>query len=213
MPNWCSNTLVLQHDSISMIERARTAFERGELLQEFIPVPQELSDTVAGSSNDPVEQELIEAKQAANRKKYGHATWYDFCVSEWGTKWDIGANGGAQVDDQGRMLTLSFESAWSPPVAAYEKLEEQGFRITAMYYEPGMGYCGMYDEHGDEYYDLSDMNSEEVADLIPLELDSEFGISETMAEYERENEDEVTSWYKDGVEATGLEPHKVPKND
>jgi hypothetical protein len=30
-----------------------------------------------------------------------------------------------------------------------------------------------------------------------------------MAEYEAENEDEVTAWYKEGVESTGLEPHKV----
>jgi hypothetical protein len=44
-------------------------------------------------------------------------------------------------------------------------------------------------------------------------LDDAFGISETMAEYESEQEDEVTVWYKDGVEQTGLEPHKVKKEE
>lgn len=197
-----------------MITRAKKAFDNGTLLDEFIPVPQELTDTVSGSMGDPEEQSKLESQQAANRKKYGHATWYDFCVSEWGTKWDVGGNGyTAEISEDGSTMTMAFESAWSPPVAAYEKFEELGFRVTAMYHEPSMGYCGMYDEHGDEYYDLSDMNSEEVQDLIPLELDSEFGISETMAEYERENEDEVTTWYKDGVESTGLEPHTIVKND
>jgi hypothetical protein len=33
-----------------------------------------------------------------------------------------------------------------------------------------------------------------------------------MAESERENQDEVTTWYKDGVEETGLEPHKKSKD-
>jgi hypothetical protein len=32
-----------------------------------------------------------------------------------------------------------------------------------------------------------------------------------MAEYEAENEDEVTTWYKEGVEETGLTPHAVTK--
>ena len=44
-------------------------------------------------------------------------------------------------------------------------------------------------------------------------LDAEFAISEQMEEWERENEEELTLWYKDGVEATGLEPHKVVKDD
>jgi hypothetical protein len=32
-----------------------------------------------------------------------------------------------------------------------------------------------------------------------------------MAEYEAENEEELTSWYKEGVEETGLIPHEPPK--
>jgi hypothetical protein len=34
-----------------------------------------------------------------------------------------------------------------------------------------------------------------------------------MAEWEKENEDEVTTWYKDGVAQTGLTPHKPPKKE
>ena len=53
------------------------------------------------------------------------------------------------------------------------------------------------------------MDSGDVKQQLPQELDDAFGISESMAEWEAENEDEVTTWYKDGVEATGLVPHEV----
>ena len=33
MPNWCSNTLVLQHDEPAMIDRAVAAFKEGRLLE------------------------------------------------------------------------------------------------------------------------------------------------------------------------------------
>jgi hypothetical protein len=32
-----------------------------------------------------------------------------------------------------------------------------------------------------------------------------------MLEYEADQQDEVTTWYKDGVEETGLDPHEVKK--
>ena len=64
----------------------------------------------------------------------------------------------------------------------------------------------------DDHYDLSNMDSGDVQQQLPPELDDSFGISESMAEYEAENEDEVTTWYKDGVEQTGLVPHEVKKD-
>jgi hypothetical protein len=72
-----------------------------------------------------------------------------------------------------------------------------------------MCFAGIYDENGDDYYDLSDMNSAEVADTLPSELDEMFGISECMAEYEEAEKDDVEVWYEEGVEKTGLTPHKA----
>jgi hypothetical protein len=191
-----------------MIKRAEDAFARGELLNEFIPVPADLKDTVSGFHGDPDEQAKLEEQTKANLEKYGYGNWYDFCVGEWGTKWDVGDSSGIN-DVQANEIVLYFDSAWSPPIAAYEKLEDLGFYVHAMYYEPGMCFAGIYDECGDESYDLTNMDSADVSDTIPTELDDAFGISETMADYEAEEQDEVTTWYKDGVEETGLEPHKV----
>lgn len=202
MPNWCSNTLCLQHEDPEMIKRAAKAFEEGRLLDEFIPIPQELHETTS-LNRDANQSEYM-------REKYGASDWYDFAVNNWGTKWDVGGDGyTANISNNGHVMSVSFDSAWSPPIAAYEKFEELGFCVTGMYYESGMCYAGMYDECGDEYYDLSNMDSAEVRDSIPAELDNVFCISETMEEYEREEQDEVTTWYKDGVEETGLKPHEV----
>ena len=135
---------------------------------------------------------------------------YDWSVANWGTKWDIGEGAGIQTWDD-HELVVYFDSAWSPPISAYEKLEDLGFKVNATYYEGGCAFCGTYEDGYNDHYDLGDMSAEEVANTIPKELDESFGISEVMLEYEAEQQDEVTTWYKDGVEETGLEPHKVKK--
>lgn len=208
MPNWCSNTLTLRHDEPAMIARAVEAFNRGEFLNEFIPVPKALTDTVSGTVTDDAHKK----QRSDNFKKYGYADWYDFCNNEWGTKWDFGEEGGAHQFDE-HTVQFGFDSAWSPPIAAYEKLQDLGFDVNAMYYESGMAYAGIFDECGDDYYQLNDMSSSEVRNTIPVGLDAEFGISDSMEEWEKENEDDVTRWYKDGVEETGLTPHMSPKDE
>lgn len=208
MPNWCGNTLTISHEDPAMITRAKDAFARGEFFNEFIPVPADLQ-IVAGRVSDPDEQAKLEAQEKANRERYGHATWYDFCVSEWGTKWDVGDSQGVNswTDTD---LVLYFDSAWSPPIAAYERLVDLDFQVYATYYEPGSAFAGIFENGHDDFYDLSGMDSGDVQQQVPQELDEAFGISESMAEYEAENEDEVTAWYKDGVEETGLIPHEAP---
>lgn len=194
MPNWCSNNLTLTHEDPAMITRAFDALERGEFLQEFIPVPQALRNTVAdGSTNE----QMVE--------KYGYSSWYDYCVSNWGTKWDCGEQGASDIRTDGTMLHTYFDSAWSPPVNAYERLMELGFGVNAMYHESGMAYCGVWENGHDDYYDISGMNSADLADALPSELDDAFGIVESMQEYEAENpEEELTAWLKEGQEKLGM---------
>ena len=186
MPNWCNNTVELYHDDPAMIERARKAFNDGKFLNEFIPVPESLQ-IVAGraGADDSPEQIALEAAQKNNIEVHGYKDWYDWCVNEWGTKWDVGADGNPAQDIPGGLM-MSFDSAWAPPVHAYEKLMDQGFRIRAMYYEGGMAFAGIFDENGDDYYEYGGMSSTEIIDTLPAELDDAFCISESVAEYEAE---------------------------
>jgi hypothetical protein len=188
MPNWCNNSVEIYHDDPAMIERVRTAFNGEGLLQEFIPVPEDLRNTVSGSMGEDKRAEH-EAQQAANLEKYGYNDWYSFCVNEWGTKWDIGSDGNPAQDIPGGLM-LGFESAWSPPIQAYEKLTDMGFRIRAMYYEPGMCFAGVWDNGDDDYYEYGGMTSDQIAEELPVELDEAFCISESVAEWEQEQEEE-----------------------
>lgn len=114
---------------------------------------------------------------------------YDWCVANWGTKWDVGGDNG-YIRPNPNTLKISFDSAWAPPTEAYRAMEELGFEVKAMYYEPGMAFAGLYEDGSDDYYEYSDMNAAEVADTLPTELDEEFGISDQMAEWEAEQEED-----------------------
>ena len=200
MPNWCSNHITVRSTKQAEIKRLADAFNNGEFCGTVVPMPQELNIT-SGFLGNGVEQEELEARSAANLEKYGYANWYDFNVANWGTKWEIGGNGEtAEIEDDGLSFSAPFESAWSPPIGVCEALVEQGFEVTLYYYESGVGFVGKWEDGEDDCYDYSGLNSETVRGAIGDELDDMFGISESMAEYEAENEEELTEWLKDGIE-------------
>ena len=184
MPNWCNNYLELEHEDPAMIERAKKAFNEGKLLEEFIPVPASLH-IVAGRVGDPDEQKKLEQAEQDNLNNHNYKNWYDFCVNEWGTKWDVGGADGYINDIEGGVM-LTFESAWAPPLNAYEKMLALGFKIHATYFEGGMMFAGDWDNGIDDYYELGDMSSEEIQEELPEHLDEAYGISEMKAEWEDE---------------------------
>ena len=189
MPNWCDNTVILNHDDSKMIHRAAKAFKRGEFLNEFIPVPTELKETTAGSYSNADKQAELELQALRNQQTYGYSNWYDFCIGEWGTKWDIGGQDDYCVRTDANSLVLRFQSAWSPPTDAYRKLEELGFKIDAKYYEPGMSFAGWYYDGYDDYYEFNGLSVDELEEKLPEELNEEFGITDSMREWESEREE------------------------
>ena len=198
MPNWCNNVATLRANK-ARIDTVVAGAAGDGVLNALIPVPEELRDTTAGSFGDADKQAALEAQEAANLAKYGYKNWYDYCVNEWGTKWDLCDVQVNRVDDE--TVTLSFETAWSPPIEAYEKLLGMGFAVEAFYYEPGMCFAGKWADGFDDCIEFSGYNSQNVRDALGDELDDMFSISEQMAEWEDENEEpeEVQVWYEDGV--------------
>lgn len=162
MPNWCMNTVTFKHEDPKEITRLQEAFTRDELLSEFAPNPN-------GKDSED---------------------WYSHNINQWGTKWDVGGEADMIHEKTENSIMLTFDSAWSPPVRFYEVMEELGWEIKAYYYEPGMAFCGKYTTgYGDEYYDVPE-TSDEVVEEIPEDIDEMFSISETVANYESENENE-----------------------
>jgi len=62
-----------------------------------------------------------------------------------------------------------------------------------------MNYAGAYGGGNDEEINLDGMSADDIEQHYP-EIDEAFGISESIREYEAENEEELTAWIKDGAD-------------
>ena len=182
MPNWCMNRLEVSHPDITKMQNLIEGFKKGEFFHSIRPMPEEIRNT-----ESPPREENEEL-----RKKYGVTNWFDWSLQNWGTKWDTGEEDDLEIEPYGDTLSVqcSFETAWSPPDAIYEYMVEQGYTIEAYYYEPGVGFCGSVKDGETDHYDITNLTSEEVEDQIPYDIDIRFGISDWLAECEREAEEE-----------------------
>jgi hypothetical protein len=187
MPNWCNNSITIKGstETIKQLwDDANQLGEAGGLLEAMVPMPKQLRDTVKGSGDE-----------LQTEKHDGHTNWYDWAVSRWGTKWDVSTEGLEYTDnDDGTAeITGWFDSAWGPPIEAYNTFCEDmdGVYLEAYYEEGGMCFVGYWDSEGaDDHYEYSDFTSDNIRDNIPEYLVDEFALDERLAEYEEEEEDE-----------------------
>jgi hypothetical protein len=162
------------------------AYKRGELFNEFIPVPEALKNPDA-STYGGENAAHYDSVRAANLEQYGYESWYEFNVANWGTKWDVGGEDANFLRTEPTKAILNFDTAWSPPDEAFAKMLDLGFRIKLYYWEPGMGFCGIWDNGVDESYDYNDMDLEEMEKTLPEDLDSEFNIVQNISEWQEED--------------------------
>jgi hypothetical protein len=203
MPNWCSNHITIRGTNQQEIAGIAEAMREGNFCASIIPTPEDLLRD-GSSSHGGENAELYDQIRRENKAKHGYDNWYDFQVAKWGTKWDVDCQD-VEVEDDGLAVSTYFDSAWSPPMGIAEELTNRGFQVTLHYYEPGMGFVGKWEDGYDDYYELSGETSQTVRDAIGDELDDFWGISESMAEYEADNEEEeLTEWIKDGADKRGL---------
>lgn len=204
MPNWCSNSIMVRGSQQREIQRLVDALNNSKFLNAVIPVPEDLMRDGSASHGGP-NADHYDQIRAENRERHGYESWYDFCNSRWGTKWDVGEDGCATIDEDGLGFSASFDSAWAPPIGVYEALVEQGFEVVAYYFEPGMCFAGRWDNGIDDCY--SDWGDAQGArDMLPQDIDDMFAISESQSEYEEEErmEDDLYRWTKEGGEKLGL---------
>lgn len=187
MPNHCNNYLILGHKDAREIGRAKLAILNDSFFQEFHPCPQDLIDTISGCFSDDEKQAELEAKSKSNLEKYGYANWYDWNCANWGTKWDAYDIEivSEYYDGDVSELTVTFDTAWAPPIEFYNELVEQGFEVDAMYNEFGCQFCGMYQDGTEQYVEYATDNM----DSIPTDIDNQFGIRETLEEWMAEEEE------------------------
>ena len=185
MPNGCNNCQGLGQDNPEQITRVIEAAQADRLMSEFVPCPQPLMDAAEGWTSDAVAQAKMDALRNANLAAYGFASWYDWSIANWGCKWDV--NDVVVDRNDANHVHLTFDSAWSPPIEFYEKLEVLGFIVEAYWYEPGMMFCGLREDCCNDEYNIQG-DSDWVIRHIPRGIDQTMGISVSMAEQEAEAE-------------------------
>jgi hypothetical protein len=194
MPNWCDNqvTITGPNSVIDKIEKIVKEEKDGNGLLNFMkPMPKELDGTTSPSSSADKPQPMVE----------GFDNWYDWRCENWGTKWEVNEFYGVDrqhLNDSLDESTISFgfSSAWSPPINAYQtfimNMSEKNLDVSvkAYYYEGGCDFMGCWDNGDDDCYAPSELNSKSDFwnDGIGAELDDMFNITESMAEYEAEEE-------------------------
>ena len=137
MPNWCSNQATI-HGTKDQILELVGAYERGGVIENYLPTPRE--------PDDPTK--LLGEDDSFQNKN----SWYYWRIANWGTKWDFGKTEYTadeecdwQVDEEGYgVVHLRFDTAWSPPVGWYEALNALDMIVEAYYFEPGVSFCGQW---------------------------------------------------------------------
>ena len=160
MPNWCENHLYVEAPE-SEILNILAAASKEKLLHYMRPVSEETKGTPW----------MTEAER-------------DWRIRNWGTKWDVQAE---ILPQSATALLIIFDSAWAPPIAALQHWQAQDSEnrsFNLRYIEWGMAFCGEEDSDGTSYVVNIPTTVEECEETIPAELDDEFGICDTVAQWE-----------------------------
>jgi len=151
MPNWCSNTLEVRGNVEQLKEFTEKSFiaETGEFtMGGLLPTPKELTEVTSpvmwrGDETDLEGKATFEAEAKRIEETYGHADWYSWNTTNWGTKWDVAESTIGFMDDDA--LIVSYDTAWSPNINWVEQVSKMfpdlEFRLSFM--EPGCNFCGV----------------------------------------------------------------------
>ena len=177
MPNWCSTSLTITGHTEEQKKFLQDAYD-------------EYNKSM--TEGDPDEVQELGLFFALRRPPNGK--WdYDWCVDNWGTKWDISEG---EVNYEDGELSAWGQTAWGPPLDLCEYLVKKGYDVWCEYTETGMGFGGVYHNGHNEHHDTEDYENfgTELARRIMFDGDLEGSIVGTptyqtgdLIFWEREN--------------------------
>jgi hypothetical protein len=89
--------------------------------------------------------------------------WYSKHCDYWGTKWDIPISECYIADELTQELVVSFMSAWSPPIGAYQicldelRKSDPSASVRGTFDECGVGFIGIWEDGEDNTMELSSL--------------------------------------------------------
>jgi len=131
MPNWVLNVLAVKGDAEERNRFTEHAKSESKILDfnRFIEVPKELIETAESHypKSDPRHEERIK-ERAMLKEKYGFEGWYDWCVHNWGTKWNACETEVLHEDE--KEFSYTFQTAWDSPIPVVLEMSRQFPSLT-----------------------------------------------------------------------------------
>lgn len=140
MPNWCMNEIAIQGDKSELKKFADKSKGKELSLETYYPEPDYEETEVNPAFPLPGEE-----------KKSVMPDWWNWRVSHWGTKWDLCDLEGQEWEIRGDgyptnpfRYEFHFNTAWSPPEAAFVKISKDFPELTFVlkYAEGGCDFAG-----------------------------------------------------------------------
>jgi len=119
--------------------------------------------------------------------------WYNWNVSNWGTKWEVMPDKDSISRLSDTTIQLSFDTAWSAPITFFEYLDNNTeWKVAeANYHEPGMCLVGRYADGIDDSYEYNDAYDDiDELDNIPEDILEYWCIRDDVMERIEENSED-----------------------
>ena len=198
MPNWCSNVLNIC-GPVASIDKFMDDITTGpkesdgttsgmgndyEILENLFPCPEDLKNVTSRfgiiSDDDPDKEQ-----KQKNIEDHGAVDWYEWCCTNWGTKWgdnqthlvheDLCTPFSTADDTEVSLkkIMLRFDTAWSPPIEGMDVVTTKypDIMFDLRYWEPGMGFQGYKIYGSGECQGEATMDYMEDADMVYDNID------------------------------------------
>jgi len=181
-----------EHDDYPVVINGQTEYIRGYEIKNAIEAIEEGKETITFNVSDAVSNGVL-AEMIAN---FGTSSWYDWSITNWGTKWNS-----YDVYWHSDNSVVEIQTAWSTPepviVALSQKFPEAKF--ACLYADEDIGSnCGVYVlQNGEHLADIyAPKVDEDLADVFAL-LFKEYDIASYGDDEEDEWEMEIARKYEE----------------
>lgn len=144
MPNWCNNNLQVYgpKEDVKKFVEENKGIEVGE---DFGMAAGEIRELpLSFNAKVTMPEELIGTSSPSDSPN-----WYDWCIANWGVKWDLNDETNFETSTDGTFAYYDFDTAWSAPELWLEAVGAMyptlSFKLE--YSEPGVGFAGVLGLH------------------------------------------------------------------
>ena len=116
MPNYCSNSITITGEEAQLAQLAeQLRSDETTIMERLLPTPKSVMEGQG---------------------------WYQWCLDNWGTKWDM-----VELTSEYDLdyIELSYETAWTPNIPFWELISARFPELTMVhhYREDGIGFAGV----------------------------------------------------------------------